>query len=180
MNITRTTIAVAALFAAASVCQAASLATTSSDYQKAETTETATEEEQSSSSVNLSELDEGDTLTFSLDDFPEEIDGYEVLSEFLPDGVMLEWDGKKLKAPKSGKVKYSKKDGGFVDSKESDNPSGLSAKLNKKKGTISGSFKVYVSKGEKKLKKYSAKYSGKIGGSLKVSVRGKSATASVE
>ena len=177
MNITRTTIAVAALFAAASVCQAA-LRATSSDYEKTETSA----EESDSSSVDLSELDKEDTLTFSIDDeFPETIDGHEVLSDFLPEGVMLEWTGKTLKAPKAGKVKYSKKDEGFVDSKDSENPSGLKAKLNKKRGTISGSFKVYVAKSEKKLKSYSAKFSGKLGGTIKITVKGKTvATATVE
>ena len=181
MNITRTTIAVAALFAAASVCQAA-LRSTSSDYEKTETATEQTSGEERSSSVDLSELDKEDTLTFSIDDeFPETIDGHEVLSDFLPEGVMLEWTGKTLKAPKAGKVKYSKKDEGFVDSKDSENPSGLKAKLNKKKGTISGSFKVYVAKSEKKLKSYSAKFSGKIGGTIKITVKGKTvATATIE
>ena len=182
MNITRTTIAVAAFFAVASVCQAA-LRATSSDYEKTETaSEQSTADDDDSSSFSLSDLDEGDTLSFSLDDeFPETIDGYEVLSEFLPDGVALEWNGKKLKAPKAGKVKYSKKDEGFVDSKDSENPSGLKAKLNKKRGTISGSFKVYVAKSEKKLKSYSAKFSGKLGGTIKITVKGKTvATATVE
>ena len=179
MNITKTTIITAALFAVASLCQAASLRTVSSDYEKTDTTlEETSGDESSDSTVDLG--DES-TLSFSIDgDFPETIDGYEVLSEFLPEGVALEWNGKKLKAPKAGKVKYSKKDEGFVDTKDSENPSGLSAKYNKKRGTISGSFKVYVAKSEKKLKTYSAKYSGKIGGSLKVTVKGKSvATASV-
>ena len=181
MNITRTTIAAAAFFAVASVCQAA-LRATSSDYEKTETaSEQSTADDDDSSSFSLSDLDEGDTLSFSLDDeFPETIDGYEVLSEFLPDGVALEWTGKKLKAPKAGKVKYSKKEGGFVDSKDSDNPSALKAKLNKKKGTITGSFKVYVAKSEKKVKSYTAKFSGKIGGELKVSAKGESMTATIE
>ena len=97
MNITRTTIAVAALFAAASVCQAA-LRATSSDYEKTETATEQTSGEERSSSVDLSELDKEDTLTFSIDDeFPETIDGHEVLSDFLPEGVMLEWTGKTLK-----------------------------------------------------------------------------------
>ena len=179
MNITRTMIAVAAFFVATSVCQAAALRTVSSDYEKTDTTTEQTSDDDGSSSVDLGDED---TLSFSIDDeFPETIDGYEVLSEFLPDGVALEWNGKTLKAPKAGKVKYSKKDGGFVDSKDSENPSGLKAKYNKKRGTISGSFKVYVAKSEKKLKSYSAKYSGKIGGTIKITVKGKSvATATVE
>ena len=160
MNITRTTIAVAALFAAASVCQAA-LRATSSDYENTETATEQTSGAERSSSVDLSELDNEDTLTL---DYPI-------------DAVY----GKTLKAPKAGKVKYSKKDEGFVDSKDSENPSGLKAKLNKKKGTISGSFKVYVAKSEKKLKSYSAKFSGKLGGTIKITVKGKTvATATIE
>ena len=172
MNITKTTIITAAFFAVASMCQAASLRTVSSDYEKSETTtEETSGDESSGSSVDLG--DES-TLTFSIDDeFPETIDGHEVLSDFLPEGVMLEWTGKTLKAPKAGKVKYSKKDEGFVDSKDSENPSGLKAKLNKKKGTISGSFKVYVAKTETKLKSYSARFSGTLGGDMSVTVKGK-------
>ncbi len=113
------------------------------------------------------------------DDFPDEIGGYEVLTEFLPDGVGLEWTGKKLKAPKAGKVKYSKKEEGFVDKKDSDNPSGLSVKYNKKKGTVSGSFKVYVAKSEKKLKTYTAKFSGKLGGSMNVTIKKKVVTTAI-
>ena len=48
------------------------------------------------------------TLTFTLEDMAEDIGGYEVLSEFLPEGVEVTWTGKKFKMPKAGKVKYSK------------------------------------------------------------------------
>ena len=129
------------------------------------------------------ELDDDSDLSFSFEDeFPEEIGGYEVLTEFLPDGVGLEWTGKKLKAPKAGKVKYSKKEEAFIDAKNSDNPSGLKVKYNKKKGTVSGSFKVYVAKSEKKLKTYTAKFSGRLGGSMSVSIKkqGVVATAIIE
>ena len=120
-------------------------------------------------------LDDDETVvTFSfVDEDLDEISGYEVLSEFLPDGVALEWTGKKLKAPKAGKVKYSKKEESFVDTKNSDNPSGLSVKYNKKTGKVSGSFKVYVEKSEKKLKSYKAKFSGTLGQSMNVTVNGK-------
>ena len=118
------------------------------------------------------EQDSGYAFAFE-DDFPDEIGGYEVLTDFLPDGVELEWTGKKFKAPKAGKVKYSKKEGDFVDTKDSDNPSGLTVKYNKKKGTVSGSFKVYVAKSEKKLKTYTAKFSGKLGDSMKVTIKKK-------
>ena len=103
----------------------------------------------------------------------DDIDGYEVLTEFLPSGVALEWTGKKLKAPKSGRVKYSKKDGGFIAKKDSENPSGLSVKYNKSSGKVSGSFKVYVAKTETKLKSYSARFSGTLGDEMRVSVKGK-------
>ena len=53
-------------------------------------------------------LEPEDSVMFSLDDFPEEINGYPVLDEYLPNGVELTWTGKKFKAPKKGKVKYSK------------------------------------------------------------------------
>ena len=128
----------------------------------------------SSSGRTISLGDEEAVLTFSFeDDMPDEIAGYEVLSEFLPDGVTLEWTGKKLKAPKAGKVKYSKKEGGFVDTKDSENPSGLSVRYNKTSGKVSGSFKIYVAKTEKKLKSYSARFSGTIGEEMNVSVKGK-------
>ncbi len=152
-----------AVFAAAAVlmCQGGLSSTASGGSSKDDVEETQDEDQ-----------DEDSAYAFSFeDDFPDSIDGYEVLSEFLPDGVGLEWTGKKLKAPKAGKVKYSKKDEAFVDKKDSDNPSGLSVKYNKKKGTVSGSFKVYVAKTEKKLKTYTAKFSGKLGGSMKVYVK---------
>ena len=133
---------------------------------------------------NQDQDDEDDDSGFAFsfeDDFPDEIGGHEVLTEFLPEGLELEWTGKKLKAPKAGKVKYSKKDGGFVDKKDSDNPSGLTVKYNKKRGTVSGSFKVYVAKSEKKLKTYTAKFSGKLGESMSVTVKKQTvATAVIE
>ncbi len=126
------------------------------------------------------DMDQDSAYEFTFEDeFPDEIGGYEVLTEFLPDGVGLEWTGKKLKAPKAGKVKYSKKEEGFVDKKDSDNPSGLSVKYNKKKGTVSGSFKVYVAKSEKKLKTYTAKFSGKLGESMNVTIKKKVVSTAV-
>ena len=104
-----------------------------------------------------------------------------MLDSFLPDGVELEWTGKSLKAPKAGKVKYSKKDEDFIDKKDSDNPAGLKIKFNKKKKTVSGSFKIYVAKSEKKLKSYTAKFSGKVGVSMQITVKKKVvATATIE
>ena len=104
-----------------------------------------------------------------------------MLSSFLPEDVELEWTGKKLKAPKSGKIKYSKKEEDFVDARDSDNPSGLSAKLKKSKGTVSGSFKIYVAKSKKKVKSYTAKFSGKVGESMNVVLKKKViATATIQ
>ena len=110
-------------------------------------------------------------LTFSfvddLDDLPFP---YEVLP-FSPEGVEVEWTGKKFKTPKAGKVKYIKSDGDFGDAKDSDNPCGLKVSINKKTGRVSGSFKVYTAKTEKKLKTYTAKISGYVGaGTLTVTI----------
>lgn len=165
-----------AAFAAVAVCWAGGLAPTSGGY-------VASSSDRSSSSASTTTLgSEEDVVSFSFEDeMPDEIGGYEVLSEFLPDGVALEWTGKKLKAPKSGKIKYNKKEEAFVDTKDSDNPAGLSVKYNKKSSTVSGSFKVYVAKSEKKLKSYKAKFSGKLGKSMGVFVKGKRvATAVIE
>ena len=162
MHIKKTILTAVAILAVIAVCQAKLKASSESESTGSTT---------SSSSVTLGE---GETLTFSLsEESLDEIDGYEVLTEYLPDGVTLEWTGKKLKAPKSGKVKYSKKDGGFIAKKDSENPSGLSVKYNKSSGKVSGSFKVYVAKTETKLKSYSARFSGTLGDEMRVSVKGK-------
>ena len=167
-----------AVVAAVAVCQAGGLRPASSSYYEPKETTYETDDEESEA-IDLSELEAGDTLYFSIEDFPDTIGGLDVLTDFLPDGVELEWTGKKLKAPKAGKVKYSKKDEDFVDTKDSDNPSGLSVKLNKKKGTVSGSFKIYLAKSEKKLKSVKAKFSGKAGGSMAVRVKGSVVTTAV-
>ena len=168
--------AIFTVVAAVAVCQAGGLRPASSFYyyEPEETTtvrETGNDDEESEVR-DLSELEAGDTFSFSLEEeLPDTIKGLDVLTDFLPDGVELEWTGKKLKAPKAGKVKYSKKDEEFVDTKDSDNPCGLSVKLNKKKGTVSGSFKIYLVKSETKLKSVKAKFSGKVGESMKVRVK---------
>ena len=115
-------------------------------------------------------LEPEDSVMFSLDDFPEEINGYPVLDEYLPNGVELTWTGKKFKAPKKGKVKYSKSEEDFVTTND-ENPCGLSVSYSKKKGIIKGSFKVYCQKSEKKLKSYTAKYSGYLGGAISVTIK---------
>lgn len=108
-------------------------------------------------------LEPEDTLMFACDDMPEEIGGYEVMYEYLPSGVEVTWTGKKFKLPKAGKVKYSKKEGDFITTND-ENPCGLKLSINKKTGKVSGSFKVYVMKSEKKVKSYTAKITGYVGG----------------
>lgn len=115
-------------------------------------------------------LEPDDSVMFSADDMPDDIDGYEVLSEFLPQGVEVVWTGKKFKTPKAGKVKYSKKEEGFVTTND-ENPCGFKMSINKKTGKVSGSFKVYVAKSEKKLKSYSAKITGYLGGELSITIK---------
>jgi hypothetical protein len=123
----------------------------------------------------------GDYLTFSMDtdEFPEYIGDAEVLFEYLPDAIDVEWTGKKLKTPKSAAPKVKKIDGEYeivVSEKGEDNPCGLKLSYKKKSGKVSGSFKVYAAyetkKGKLKLKKYSAKVSGYIGeDSLTVTIK---------
>lgn len=162
MNIKKTILTAVAILAVIAVCQAKLTASSESESTGGTT---------SSPSVSL---EEGESLTFSFsDESLDEIDGYEVLTEYLPDGMTLEWTGKKLKVPKSGKVKYSKKEEGFMARKDSENPSRLSVKYNKRSGKVSGSFKVYVAKTEKKLKSYTARFSGTLGGDMSVTVKGK-------
>lgn len=115
-------------------------------------------------------LEPEDSLSFSLDEMADEIDGYPVLSEYLPDGVEVEWTGSKFKTPKGGSVKYSKKEEDFVTTSE-DNPAGLKVSINKKSGRVKGSFKVYVQKSEKKVKSYKASISGSLGSDLVITVK---------
>lgn len=185
MTIKKPIVAAAAFFAVVAMCWAVGLSPTSGDYTYASSKESTSSSSSSTSSASASTTllgDEATILTFSLvEDSLDEISGYEVLSEFLPDGVTLEWTGKKLKAPKAGKVKYSTKEEMFVDALDSENPSGLSVKCNKKTGKVSGSFKVYVAKSETKLAALKAKFSGKIGQNMGVYVKGKRvATAVIE
>ena len=115
-------------------------------------------------------LEPEDSVTFMVDDLPDEIGGYEVLTEYFPDGISCEWTGKKLKAPKAGKVKYSKKEEDFVATSD-ENPCGFKVSINKKKGTVKGSFKVYCAKSEKKLKSYRASFSGTLGGIIYITIK---------
>lgn len=114
-------------------------------------------------------LEAGDALFFSVDEMPEAINGQDVLTEFAPDGIAVEWTGKKFKVPKAGKVKYSKSDEGFYSTSD-ENPCALKIKITKA-GKVSGSFSVYVAKSETKTKAYKAKFSGKIGGELKCTIK---------
>lgn len=125
-------------------------------------------------------LDAGDVLSFELWDAPEEIGGQEVLDEFLPDGIEVEWTGKKFKTPKSAspKVKKDKDTGDYeivVSEKGEDNPCGLKVNYKKKSGKVSGSFKVYTysesKKGKPKIKSWSAKFTGTLGYELSVTIK---------
>ena len=118
------------------------------------------------------DYDNHDYLTFSLDseDFPESVDGRYVLAEYLPEGIEVEWSGKKFKTPKAGKPKVKKEDGEYyidVSEKGADNPCGLKLKYKAKTGKVTGSFKVYAysegKNGKPKIKSYSAKISGYLG-----------------
>lgn len=125
------------------------------------------------------EIAPGDSLSFTVDDLPDEIAGREVLYEYLPDSVDVEWTGKKFKTPKSASPKVKKIDGDYeivVSEKGEDNPCSLSFSYNKKKGKVTGSFKLYTyyenSKGKPKLKSYSAKISGTLGSdNLRVTIK---------
>lgn len=116
-------------------------------------------------------LEPEEGFMFSIADMEDEIGGYPVLSEYLPEGIEVTWTGKKFKVPKAGKVKYSKSEGDFVATRD-ENPCGFSISISKKTGKVKGSFKVYVAVSEKKLKAYTASFSGYLGGeSLSVSIK---------
>ena len=126
-------------------------------------------------------LEPDDGLAFSISDIADEIGGGTVLSEFLPTGIAVTWTGKKFKVPKAGKVKYSKREGDFIATQD-DNPCSFKISISKKTGKVKGSFKVYVAVGDTKVKAYTAKFSGSLGGEISVSIKkiGVSATASLE
>ena len=115
-------------------------------------------------------LEPEDSLTFTVGEMPDEIGGLPVFSEYLPDGIEVEWTGKKFKTPKAGSVKYSKKEGDFIATRD-ENPCGFKMSISKKSGKVSGSFKVYVQKSEKKVKSYTAKVSGYLGSDLVVTIK---------
>lgn len=142
--------------------------------------------------VDGEELESGDSLTFDLDEeaMPTTINGAEVLSELFPSGIPVEWNGKKFKTPKATSPKIKKVDGDYelvIKEKGEENPCSLKISYKKKKGTVSGSFKVYTltvnSKGKPKLKSYKASFSGRMGvdEGLKVTIKGgRSCTASLQ
>lgn len=130
-------------------------------------------------------IEPGDTLTFDLnaDDLPETIKGQEILTEFLPNGVEVEWTGKKFKTPKSASPKVKKIDGEYeivVKEKGEDNPSAL--KVSYKGSTrVKGSFKIYTTyekKGKPKIKSYSVSFTGRPGVSDGINVSAKKAAIS--
>lgn len=127
-------------------------------------------------------LEPEDGLMFSVADIEDEIGGYPVLTEFLPEGIEVTWTGKKFKVPKAGRVKYSKKEGDFIATRD-ENPCGFTISISKKTGKVKGSFKVYVAVSEKKLKSYTATFSGYLGGeelSLSIKKAGVYATATLD
>ena len=67
-------------------------------------------------------------------------------------------------------LEFHQKEGDFITTSD-DNPCGLKGSINKKSGKVSGSFKVYVQKSEKKVKSYSAKISGYLGSDITVTVK---------
>ena len=127
-------------------------------------------------------LEPDTSLTFALADAPDEINGMEVLSEYLPDGIDVTWTGSKFKVPKSSKPKFSKKQDDFVTSEKRDeNNCGFKCSVNKKTGVVKGSFKVYVQKSEKKLKAYGASFRGTLGdGGVAVRIAGASYEATLD
>ena len=123
----------------------------------------------SSSEKDDEDDNESGALTFSMDtdDFPDTVGDATVLTEYLPEGIPVDWKKNKLVTPKSSAPKVKKVDGEYevvVSEKGEANPCGLKLKYNKKSGKVTGSFKVYAAsenkKGKPKLKKYSANVSG--------------------
>ena len=119
--------------------------------------------------------------TFSVDatDFEMPKDGYDLISETVPSEVLIiTSNSKSWNCGKSSSLKYQKvkEDGETsyelvgLDNENATNYSGLKIKYNSKKGTFSGSFKVYASneasveKGKPKLKSYTFTFSGSISG----------------
>ena len=98
-----------------------------------------------------------ETMSFMLADDPE-IDGEELLYDFLPWEVVFRSAGWAL--PAAGSIKYSAEAEEFVDVKESENPAGLKLKYVSKMGSFKGSFNMYGVNAAGKLVKHKANVSG--------------------
>ncbi|MCQ2391153.1 MAG: leucine-rich repeat domain-containing protein [Kiritimatiellae bacterium] len=114
----------------------------------------------------ISLADEGSlpsSATFHLDGDLPEIDGYEMLADDLQIGeVPIVVSGSKWVLPAAGNVRYVKAAEDFIDKKDSENPAGLKLGFTKSTGQFKGSFKVYCSKDETKLKTYTATVFGAL------------------
>ena len=84
-------LATAPLFAKLGVTRSDSADESSAVSESSSSSEKETSE---GSSFSISDLEPGDELSFSVEDLPEEIQGREVLEEFLPSGITVEWTGK--------------------------------------------------------------------------------------
>ena len=131
----------------------------------------------------------GSNLAFAVDgsdlEAPED---YDILAELLPDGEPIRVNSKgKWTTDASPSIKYKKykEDGDTwyelvgTDDENKTNYSALKLSFNSKKGTFSGSFKIYATnegstEKKPKLKTYKAKVNGRISGS------GGSGTATVK
>ena len=108
----------------------------------------------------VSNLDDG--LGFNIgEEIYDLLADYELAEDFLPYGVEVEASGTKWKVAggaKAGKIKVV--DGEIVDTKESDNPSGLKLTYTAKTGIFKGSFKIHGLTAAGKLKTFTATVSG--------------------
>lgn len=115
------------------------------------------------------------TFSVDADDYEMSNENYDLIYETIPTDVsIVTSNSKSWSCGKAPSIKYKKVDGEYelvgLDDESKTNYSGLKLKYNSKKGTFSGSFKVYASnegsieKGKPKLKKYTFSVSGRITG----------------
>ena len=115
------------------------------------------------------------TFSVDADDYEMSNENYDLIYETIPTDVsIVTSNSKSWNCGKAPSIKYKKVDGEYelvgLDDESKTNYSGLKLKYNSKKGTFSGSFKVYASnegsieKGKPKLKKYTFSVSGRITG----------------
>ena len=119
------------------------------------------------------------TFSVEMDDYELSNDDYALIDETVPTEVEIRTsNSKSWDCGKTPSIKYKKfkEDGETwyelvgLDDEVKTNYSGLKLKYNSKKGTCSGSFKVYatnessIEKGKPKLKSYSFSVSGRISG----------------